>query len=202
MEKTENTEELVLRAAKEVFVEKGFEGSTMQEIANRAGVNKALVHYYFRNKEKLFEAVFTEMFSKIIPPLVALLESNLPIEEKIREFVSQYIDSINRNPLLPLFIIRELNRNPDRLVDIIKESGIAPKVVIVQMVNAVDDGNIRPFSPIHMVINILSLCVFPFAAKPLLKGVFFDGDEEDYQRFIEERKSTVSQFIINAIRKP
>lgn len=202
VEGTINTEEAILQAARDVFVEKGFEGATMQMIADRAGINKALVHYYFRNKERLFESVFTEAFTQIIPPLLSLLNSDLPIEEKIRQFVGQYIDSINANPLLPMFILRELTRNPERLVSIIHDLGVSPQVFIVQLMREIDDGNIRPFNPTHMVINILSLCVFPFAAKPLLKGLFFENEEAQYDRFIEERKNAVSQFIINAIRKP
>jgi len=198
----QNTEETILNAAKEVFVEYGFDGASMQKIADRAGINKALLHYYFRSKEKLFEETFKEVFYTMIPPLINTIKENISFDKKIGIFVDKYIDILRNNPLLPIFILHELNRNPDNLPKLITGSGIDPSVFFFQVAKEIDSGNIRPIPPHHLMINILSLSIFPFVAKPMLKGIFFDGDEDTFNEFLEERKKIVTDFILNAIKQP
>jgi AcrR family transcriptional regulator len=198
----QSTEKIILEAAKEVFVEYGFDGSSMQKIADRAGINKALVHYYFRSKEKLFEATFKEVFYTLVPPLMDTIKKEIPFEKKIAVFVEKYIDTLGNNPLVPIFILHELNRNPENLPAIVMESGINPIYFFQNIVEEQEKGYIRPIPPHHLMINILALSIFPFVAKPILKGVFFDQDESAFNDFLEERKKIVTDFIINAIKKP
>ena len=122
--KVDSTEERILEAAKKVFIRKGMYGARMQEIADEAGINKALLHYYFRSKNKLFEAIFQEAFHEFVPNAFGILKSDMPFEEKIRLFVSNYIDLISTNPFLPIFIINEINQNPDRLGHITNMMGV------------------------------------------------------------------------------
>ena len=124
MEKDRNTEGIVLAAAKKVFILKGMDGARMQEIADEAGINKSLLHYYFRSKEKLFEEIFKDTFAKFIPKIDVLLSSNKSLEDKIKEFVKEYLELLQKNPHLPQFILQELNRNPDRLVELMSLAGI------------------------------------------------------------------------------
>jgi AcrR family transcriptional regulator len=201
-EDKQNTEKKILEAAKEIFVEYGFNGASMQKIADRAGINKALLHYYFRSKEKLFEATFREVFFSMVPPLINTVKEEKPLEEKIRVFVEKYIDTLRDNPLVPLFILHELNRNPENLPELVKESGIDPTVFISQINSEIDAGNINPVFPHHLFINILALSIFPFVAKPIIKGLFFNRNEEEFNKFIEERKEIVTTFVLNAIKKP
>ena len=119
-----NTETLILDTARQIFIEKGFDGARMQEIADKAGINKALLHYYYRSKQKLFEAIFDESFKKIIPRIFEFMSSSKSLEFKIEQFVSSYIDILIENPHLPSFVLHELNRNPGRITDMVLISGI------------------------------------------------------------------------------
>lgn len=202
MEEKKNTEKLILEAAKEVFVEYGFDGASMQRIADRAGINKALLHYYFRSKDNLFEATFKEVFVTIMPPLMNTAKENIPIEDKIRLFVDKYITSLRDNPLVPIFILHELNRNPENLPKLVMESGINPLLFYNAIVEEQHKGILRPFPPRHLLINMLALSIFPFVAKPIIKGVFFDNDEGAFNNFLEERKEVVTDFILKAIKMP
>lgn len=196
-----NTEQAILEAAKVVFIKKGMEGARMQEIADEAGINKALLHYYFRSKDKLFNAVFKESFFKLFPNLVDLLKSDITLFDKIRLFVETYIDIINANPLLPSFIIHELGRNPKAVAEMIKSSGIKPVYFVNQVREEIEKGTIEPVQPIHLIVNMLAMCIFPFVAKPILQEVIFHQDQQKFDIFIQERKKEVSDFIINSIKK-
>lgn len=200
-QKPENTEYTILQAASKVFVKHGFEGATMQMIANEAGLNKALLHYYFRNKEKLFESVFEETFGKIVPPLMSMIMSEAPFLEKIKFFIAQYIDSIHKHQFIPLFILHELQRNPERIIQLVRNSGIDPSIILRAIQEEIDAGNIIKIDSTQLLVNILSMCIFPFAARPMIQGVFFDNNPELYETFLEERKSEVTDFVINAIKK-
>jgi len=199
--KDTNTEQSILEAAKIVFVKKGMEGARMQEIADEAGINKAMLHYYYRSKDKLFEAVFTETFLKLVPNLIEIVKTDISLFDKIRIFVGNYIDIINENPLIPAFIIHELNRNPDRVVELMQSSGINPIFFTNQVENEIKEGIIEPVNPVHLIVNMLAMCIFPFVARPILQGIIFNEDRQQYEKFIQERKKEVSEFIINSIKK-
>src|SRR5690606_27953182 len=109
------TDEKIYEAARDVFHERGFDGARMQDIANRAGINKALLHYYYRSKDLLFEKVFQAAASKLMPGVVQALRGNDPLPVKVDMFVTAYIDTLRANPFMPGFILHELNRNPERL---------------------------------------------------------------------------------------
>jgi len=198
--KDNNTESDILEAAKNVFQRKGMFGARMQEIANEAGINKALLHYYYRSKQLLFEAVFKQAFGLMAPKLSAIINSELSLEEKIREFTSNYISFVIKHPYLPNFIIQELNSNPQFIEQLVAEKNfpdIAGFKKQVEEMTAV--GKIRPINPNQLFVNIMALNVFPFIGKPLLKG-FTKMDEKTYQEMLEERKTAAADFIINAIK--
>lgn len=197
----ENTEERILNAAKEVFIKKGMAGARMQEIANEAGINKSLLHYYYRNKDKLFLAVFRLAIRDFIPEIKNIIYSESLVTEKIERFVEEYMNVLLSNPFVPLFILQEIQRDPDRLINIFQEEGIQPPLVLDQFEKGVENEEIRAIDPKHLLINILSLCVFPIAARPMIQRMFFDNDPEAYNKFLEERKKVVSEFVKNAIKK-
>lgn len=198
--KDENTEAKILEAAKAVFQAKGMDGARMQEIADKAGINKAMLHYYFRNKQLLFDAVFNNAFSLLAPQLQSILNDDSSIEEKITNFTANYISFIMDYPYIPNFIIQELNRNPE-FIQKIKDNPNFPNIEKFkkQVDEEIEKGILKPINAEQLFINIMALNVFPFIAKPLLKA-FIHADEAHYRQLLEARKTEVANFIIGSIK--
>ncbi|MCC7504943.1 MAG: TetR/AcrR family transcriptional regulator [Saprospiraceae bacterium] len=196
----DSTEQRIFDAAHQVFVQKGLDGAKMQEIADHAGINKALLHYYFRTKEKLFEMVAKAVINRAFPAVQQLIEADMPLEQKIDRFVDFYIDLISRNPFVPLFIIGEINKHPDQFFEkIIPAAPPRPERFFRQVEEAVAEGRIRPISPRHLLVNVLSMCVFPIVARPMLRIVMGMSSQE-LNQFLKERKEEVKAFIFAALR--
>ena len=202
-EQEKSTEEVIFEAAQTVFVQKGFDGARMQEIAEVAGINKALLHYYYRTKEKLFNAIFERVILHFIPKILDFIESDKSVLEKVEFFVHTYIDVLLRNPFIPHFVINEINRNPAHITEllgrhIIKTEAFRKFAVLLK--DEAQKGTIRFIEPEQLVVNMLALCVFPFVARPIIQGVFFDNDKKKVQDFLESRKKEVADFIIHSIK--
>ncbi|WP_052108517.1 TetR/AcrR family transcriptional regulator [Polaribacter sp. Hel1_85] len=190
----------MLEAAKRIFQAKGMDGARMQEIANEAGINKAMLHYYYRSKQLLFEAVFKNAFSLLAPQLNTILNDDSSIEDKVRNFCSNYISFIIKHPYLPNFIIQELNRNPDFLLKMKNNPGFpTTEKFKKQVALEIDKGIIKPINGEQLFINIMALNVFPFVAKPLIQTLIGVEDEE-FEKIVEERKTSAADFIINSIK--
>lgn len=197
----QDTEGQILIAAKEVFQKKGMDGARMQEIADEAGINKAMLHYYYRSKQLLFEAVFSNAFALLAPQLNKILNDDSSIEEKVRNFTHNYISFIAKHPYLPNFIIQEMNRNP-KFFELIQQNAAFPTLEKFnnQVALEVEQGILKPIDGKHLFINIISLNIFPFVATPLIKG-FLGIEDKGFKELVEERKTAVSEFIINSIKK-
>jgi AcrR family transcriptional regulator len=195
-----DTETRILEAAKKMFIMNGLDGTSMQQIADEANINKSLLHYYFRNKEKLFNAVFIFAFQHFVPQINDVINSGESIEKKIEKLVDEYIELLTINKFIPAFILHEINRDPERVYKIMQNTGINPDVFIRQIMQETNKGIIRPMDPRHLIVNILSLCIFPIAARPLLQRLLFNNDDIAYEHFIRERKKTVTDFVINSIK--
>ena len=191
------TEQKILNSARELFIKKGMEGTKMQEIADNAGINKALLHYYFRKKEVLFERIFIEGFSILATKIRILFTKEASIEDKIRTFAKEYITLIQNNRFLPMFILHEIQRDPHNIYELIKKSGIDPRYTFKIINDGIDitEDEVR-----SVFINTLSLCIFPFISEPLLKFSFFNNDQKLFNKFIEERKTLIPEILINSIR--
>ncbi|MEA2041183.1 MAG: TetR/AcrR family transcriptional regulator [Bacteroidota bacterium] len=201
MPKEKTTETQILEAAKSVFMIKGKAGARMQEIADKAGINKSLLHYYFRSKNKLFDAVFEYVFQKFAPNLFDIFKEDIPFTEKICKFSDGYIDVISRNPFIPVFVINELNnKKSDKLIAGIKSLGVKTDIVEQQILEQIKQGNIRKIDPVHFMIDIIALNVFPFAAQPIINKMFFEDDNKGHQQFMRERKEHVKSMILNYLR--
>ncbi|MBN1182615.1 MAG: TetR/AcrR family transcriptional regulator [Bacteroidales bacterium] len=206
VDKKEDTEKKILDAAEIVFYKKGMDGARMQEIADEAGINKSLLHYYYRSKDKLFEMIFKKAISSFVPKMSAIWESDMPLFEKIEMFVAKYTDIFKKKPFIPSFVLHELNRHPARLVNTMRDAIGENRYKFFgalehQIDEEVKKGTIKPIKIEHLIINLIGLCIFPYVAKPIMKGLFFEDNTKLYNQFLEERKEHVAEFIIRALKK-
>ena len=200
---SETTEKKILDAARDVFIRKGMDGARMQEIADEAGINKSLLHYYFRSKQKLFEAIFQEAFGLLIPEVMKIFKEEDSLLNKIDRVVDRYVNVFSNNPFLPQFLIGEINREPEKFVKFLHDSGIDPVFLQNVVDKEVEAGNINPIKAADLIPNMIGMVLLPFAARPLLQTIFFHGDSEQYDEYLNERRNTVSAFIKQALtRKP
>ncbi len=197
--KKDSTEDKILEAAKNVFVAKGMDGARMQEIADEAGINKALLHYYFRSKERLFEAIFAEIIKFAFPKLTRIVQSDEPIVTKIEQVIDAYITLLIKHPFIPGFVMKELNRDPSGLFKIVIKFGLNPQAIFDHIQLAMDRGEIIQMQPKHLAVNIISMCIFPFAARPILSFVVFKDDPKALEAFYAERAEVIKKFVIDAI---
>ena len=195
------TEEKIFNAARIVFQKKGFAGARMQEIADEAGINKAMLHYCFKNKELLFQAVFMNAFSQLVPQINEIFNSRDSVFEKIRKFTHSYISFVILNPYLPPFVIQEMNNNPEFVLSFLEnENRPNPSVLISQIEKEIASGIIKPINPKHLLMNLISMTVFPFAAQMMIKGMLQISDTE-FNAMMEERKTSIAEQIINSIKR-
>lgn len=201
MAQERNTEEQIILAAKKVFIQKGLAGARMQDIADQAGINKAMLHYYYRSKEKLFEIVFHEALDKLLNRLSNVIGTEQSIEVKIKGIVNGYIDGLTENPHLPLFVLNELNQSPERLINTFKSRRTFPAIqqFLAEIAAAGEKGTIKKINPVQLLLNLLSMCVFPFVARPLVQAVTNLNDTQ-YRALIEERRQVVTNFILDALK--
>jgi len=194
------TEERILKSAIKVFTEKGLNGSRMQDIANEAQINKSMLHYYYRNKQQLFERVFDEKITELFSVFEVILSSDLSFEQKIRKFVKTQIETISKIPGLPLFVINEVGKNPNILDQKFQDKG--PKMlkgIFEKMIAAeISAGRIKPIDFGQFLANLLSLCLYPFVAKPMLQFVL-DMDENNFNEFVTDRVELISDLLLNDV---
>ena len=203
--KEKPTEELILDAAMKVFTRKGFAAARMEEIAKEAGINRALLHYYHRDKQTMFNRIFESRFKEFFKGLFVIFESdNISLFEKIKRMVDHEISTLIKHPDLARFIITEIAQSPDLLLEYGKKLGINPRMFIEafekQVVKEVSEGVIKPIEGKQLLINIMSLCIYPFVARPIIQTMM-SVDETNFYHMAEQRKKEVSEFIINAIKK-
>lgn len=202
---TENdklTEEKIFEAATDVFLDKGMDGARMQDIAGHAGINKALLHYYYRTKDQLFNAVFEMIAGRVLKKFAPVFDDNLSLEAKIRFFYKEHITFLQENPKLPGFMLNELNRNPERIKKLLKNVHFESlwQQLYNQHKKELDRYNITEESMPQLLITIVSLSVFPFAARGIIEGVL-DKIGLDFDDYIEKRKEYAADFVIRSITR-
>lgn len=190
-EKELTTEEKILLSASKVFTEKGFAGTRTRDIAEEAGINLALLNYYFRSKEKLFEQVMKAkiilLFGQILP---ILTNEKTTLEEKIDLATEKYFDILSKNPNLPIFVISEIQKKNSNITSNIPIKKIFENSVILKQIK-----ERKPeLNPSHFLINFLSMTIFPFIIKPVF-NTFDLMNETEFQQFVEERKRLVPIWI-------
>lgn len=197
-----DTEKRILQTARKHFVQNGFAGARMQEIADDAGINKAMLHYYFRSKDKLYHQVTIQVLQTIMPIIAEVMGKKETLEEKIENLVDTYIDMLIAEPDIPIFIMSELTQKRERFIEELKKNAIHFSAVqnfftLIQI--EVDAGTIRPIPPAQLILNIMSLTIFPFVAKPIYMTIF-NFPEEIFENLMRERKQIILDFVKNALR--
>lgn len=197
-ETSKNMEELILQKAEVIFLEKGFAAASTSEIARVAGCNQALVHYYFRTKEKLFTAVFENKFKIFAASLLPFFfRQDQPFLEKIREFISQHFEFLQANPSLPRFLINELNSNEIRREMIIDRFKVLSGELYPELQKEMDQehaaGRIAEIRVIDLLLDIVLLNVSVFTTKPLAAELYahLSGDND----YLESRKKENIELI-------
>lgn len=188
------TEQRILLAAEQVFLEKGMDGARMQDIADRAGINKALLHYYFRSKEKLFDAIFEANFKQFIPVLDKVIQENMDLKTALKRLANLYYELLTAKPYLPIFILTEINRNPGQIENnLINKMGI--RGVITRIIEKMKNEQTIQADPRQVVISTISAIIFPFVARQLLIPLVFENDPENFQQFMNERREFLPLMI-------
>jgi AcrR family transcriptional regulator len=198
-----DTESRILDAAHSVFVRQGTRAASLKDIAQEADVNQALLHYYFRDKKTLADTVFEQVASDFIPQIQEVFVAEQPIEEKVETIVQKYMGLIRENPYLPLYIVGELNQNPEEMKQRIRSMGIAPFHKLDQLDRQLQEkteaGELRSISAEQFVVNLLSLCIFPFIARPLIETMF-DMDDDAFEDFLQQRAEEIPRLFLSGLR--
>jgi TetR/AcrR family transcriptional regulator len=195
------TEERILAAAKTVFTQKGYAGTRMQEVADTAGINKAMLHYYFRSKEKLFRVILSEALNVLAPVVLRVLKSDKDVLGKLEDMVNNYLQILLDRPHLPLFVMHELSQNQGSFVkEMMKSQNTQPYVMAFfqQVIEEGERGKIRKVDPIHLMMNTMSMIVFPFISWPMITTAT-GMPEEMFQPILEQRKAQIMDFLRAAL---
>src|SRR5688572_12985577 len=202
------TERRILDAAHSVFLRRGTAGARMQEIAREAGVNSALLHYYFRTKERLGEAVFQRAAAQLMPNVIRILASDADLDDKVAQVVEVELTRLSETPYLPGYVISELTHHPQRVQQLFAAViGKAPTEVGAlvrarlgeQISERVRAGRMHPIEPEQFAVNLVALCVFPFAAKPMLMALL-GLDAAGFAAFIDRRRQELAPFFLRALQ--
>jgi len=199
MAKSKNTEQKIFDAATELFMEKGVDRTSVRDIASKAGINLALMNYYFRSKENLFDAIFTNLVTENTRELLKILNSDMGLEEKIRSYVNAYIDMLTANPLLVPFFMAIIHRSQEKITQMKVISNLyGTEKFSQQIVDEGKNGTIRRTDPSHFFVDMISMITFPFAIRPLIMDRNEMSDEE-FNEFIQERKEHVTEVLLKCM---
>ena len=194
--KDTSTEDRIKAAARKVFHQKGYAGTRTRDIAEEAGINHAMLNYYFRSKEKLFEIVMTETMAYFFQGVGTILnDESTSLEEKIERVVANYINLLLEEPELPTFMFNEVRANPEPFVantSILQ--ALEHSVLARQYAEAVAQGRITEPNLMHTVLNVISLVIFPFIAQPIFTALS-RTDKEVYKALMLQRKALIPQWI-------
>jgi len=198
---SESTKQKILNSAINIFIEKGYSGARMRDISDEAGINKGLLHYYFKSKNVLFKEVLQLSAKDFFPKLGSILHSDKTFFEKIELIVDEYIEIVSKNPHFPPFIVNELNQNTNIFIDTLLETvGVPDRVFIFSLIqDEIDKGTIRPINPFQLIMDGLSLILYPFLVKPAIQKISGMSDKQFYD-MMRLRKRTIVDTLINNIK--
>ena len=188
-----STEEKILKAAEEVFMRDGYDGSRMQDIADVAGINKALLHYYFRSKDKLFEKVFDAKIQGFFPKVDVVFNQDILFIDKIHFFIEGYMELLRKNPYLPLFVLNTVN-SKDKSKFIKKLPIELSRKVAESYQIDLRKGTVRALNPAQFIMSLMGMCIFPFLAKPILLDMF-KADNAAFDALMQDRIQELKMYV-------
>ncbi|MCC6601505.1 MAG: TetR/AcrR family transcriptional regulator [Crocinitomicaceae bacterium] len=192
-----STEEKIKLAARKVFTEKGFAATRTRDIAEAAGINLALLNYYFRSKQKLFDLIMMENVQLFIEAIKNVLDNErLTLNEKVALFVEGYIEMLKKNPDLPLFILQEIRRHPEKFANQLAAKEIFLKSHFFKQLQAASKGRINP---VHIVVSMLGLTIFPFIAGLFLQNIT-NINQVQFDKMMDERKKLIPKWVDTMIK--
>lgn len=202
-EKDPTTEEKIKEAARKVFQKKGYAGTRTRDIADEAGVNLALLNYYYRSKEKLFDLIMGETMHLFFQSMKGLINNeNTTLEEKLQELTNRYIDLLSSQPELPIFILNEIQMNPKGLTERMGlQQVVIGSFILKQFRNDLGNKDIPDSAIIQMIVNVIGIIVFPFIGKPLLKEIFNLSDDQ-FQWMMNERRKMIPIWVQTMFAHP
>lgn len=194
-----DTEEQIFEAACRVFQRKGFAGARMQEIADEADINKSMLHYYYRSKDKLFTKVYQREMTRFFPVLFGVMDSDDPMDQKVEQLVEVYYSFLNDNPQIAQFMVTEMNQNPERFRAFIESQGVHPSEKFIDQIKGlIQDDRMDDIPPEQLMVSIVGLVLFPFIVSPMVRAIF-DFEEQEFLHFLKDRRAFLVDFILNAI---
>ncbi|MGI4869857.1 MAG: TetR/AcrR family transcriptional regulator [Janthinobacterium lividum] len=192
----DTTHDLILAVARDIFYRKGLAGARMQEIADAANLNKAMLHYYFKTKEQLFDTVFQQALGEFLGSITQVLASQRPVREKISDYVDYTVEALLTQPAVALFILHELPQHPDRLARQFANHALVDLHVFRQQLAAEKGSASWPaVTADQLFVDMVALCVYPFLAQPLLQTLL-QQSESQYQDFLSERKQFIKDSLL------
>ncbi len=199
------TEQKIFDAALHVFARKGRDGARVQEIADRAGINRALLHYYFRSKGQLYEAVFAHGFQQFVHGLSTSLKAEESFDSALRTFVHGYVDYLFGHQDMARLMLNECLCGGGLLeryfTEALGQPDDFPGLIMEQRIRkAIEGGEIRPVDPQHALLTIVSACIFPFVALPTVR-IFLPQAQTDFEAFVEDRKRHIVDLVLNGLRQ-
>lgn len=199
-----DTEQVILEVARKHFVQRGYAATRMQEIADEAGINKALLHYYFRSKEKLYDGIMTRILDSVMPRFAQAMSVEGDFWTKTENLVETYLQILQKDPDIPIFIMGELSQKQEHfLAEIRKRAHLFPamQTFMGSMLAAMSEGKIRQMAPAHLLLNIMAMTVFPFMARPLFTTLLA-MPAEGFMELMSERKAVIMDFLRHALTPP
>ena len=202
-------EERILEAAADVFIEKGLNGTRMWEIADRAGINKTLLHYYFRSKENIYRKILERVFAGFFAQIDAALTDGRSFPSVLREFIDGIFEITHRTPKVPLFMMQELSQGGNTVREVmvaaIGSEGLSlPERFFALIQREIVAGTIAPVDPAQLMITLLGSCIWYFTGEPIVVAMMNNLDPKhpfDRERFLEKRKSEIFDVLYYGIKK-
>lgn len=197
-----DVKERILLVARDLFIQNGYDSTSIRDIAAASGTNVAMVSYYYHSKYNLFEIIFDEALNVLMKRVFTIISSDEPFFDLVGMWIDSYYETLIEYPQIPIFILNEINQNPDRLTERVRQ--YEPNQIFLKLSERVEreveSGTIRPIPPLDLILNVLSLCIFPFVFGRMAIRVA-GKTQDEYDKVLNEHKTYVKEFVISALKK-